>query len=352
MFKRWAAVVAAVAMVLTTAAQANGLADFYKGKQITLIVGYGAGGGYDLYARVLARYLGKYIPGHPDVVVQNMPGAGSMRAADYLYVSAPKDGTVIGSFGRDIPLIGILGGNPAVKYNALKYTWLGSPSSYANDAYLLWVRDDAPDKTIADAQRPGGPPLVLGGTGEGSTGNDITILVRDALKLNIKLVPGYPGSNAESLAVDRKELDGHFMGLSATYTERPNWLKPGSGMHVLLQFARKTRHPLFPNVPTAEELAKTPHALALIKLAEIPFTLSRPFVAPPGLPADRAKALEKAFLDVQKDPEYLAYAHKLKIDISPIGGAKVVALLKHVSEAPPDLLAYLRNLYNTRGKKH
>lgn len=255
MFKRWAVAVAAILSIAE--AHAAGPADFYHGKQITLVLGYGPGGGYDIYARVIAQYLGKYIPGNPTVVVQNMPGAGSIRAANYLYSGAPKDGTVIGSFGRDIPFIAVMGGNPAVQFDPAKFTWLGSPSTYANDAYLLWGRDGAVVKTVADAQRAGGPPLVVGVTAEGSTDNDVSILLRDTLGLNLKIVSGYPDSAAISVAMERNEVDAHFLGLSAAYTERPSWLKPGSGMHVILQFARKTRHRLFPDVPTADELAKT-----------------------------------------------------------------------------------------------
>jgi tripartite-type tricarboxylate transporter receptor subunit TctC len=345
MFKRRLAAFAAVAILSTAGTHAEGPGDFYKGKQVIIVVGYGPGGGYDIYSRMIAQYLGKYIPGNPSIVVQNMPGAGSLRAANYIFSSAPKDGTTIGTFGRDIPLVGVMGGNPAVQFDPRKFTWLGSPSSYANDAYLLWVRDDAAVKTVADAQRPGGPPLVVGGTGEGGTGNDVTILLRDVLGLNLKLVHGYPDSNAQSFAVEKKELDGHFLGLSSTYTERPSWLKPGSGMHVLLQFARRTRHPLFPDVPTAEELAKTERARALIELAELPYTLSRPFVAPPGLPADRATVLQSAFLEVQKDPQYVAAANKLQIDVSPIDGAGALALIERLGQTPPELLDYMRKLH-------
>jgi tripartite-type tricarboxylate transporter receptor subunit TctC len=344
MFKRLLGAIATAAILSGAAVHAEGPTDFYKGKQVILILGYGPGGGYDIYARVIAQYLGKYIPGNPSVVVQNMPGAASLRAANYLYAGAPKDGTVIGSFGRDIPLIGVMGGNSAVQFDPTKFTWLGSPSTYADDAYLLWARDAAPVKSIADAQRPGGPELVVGVTGEGSTDNDVTILLRDALGLNVKLVPGYPDSPAISIAMERNEVDAHFLGLSAAHAERPDWLKPGSGMHVILQFARKTRLPLFSDAPTADELAKTDRARALIALAELPYILSRPFVAPPGLPDDRAKALQKAFLDMQKDPQYLADTERLKIDVSPIGGEDSLALVQRLSQAPPELLDYMRKL--------
>ncbi|HWG04834.1 MAG TPA: hypothetical protein VG271_07455, partial [Beijerinckiaceae bacterium] len=146
------------------------------------------------------------------------------------------------------------------------------------------------------------------------------------------------------IAVERKEVDAHFLGLSAAHAERPDWLNPGSGMHVVLQFARKTRHPLFPDAPTADELAKTDRARALLGLAELPYTLSRPFVAPPGLPPERAKVLQKAFLDMQKDPQYLADTAQLKIDVSPIGGDDSLALVRRLSQAPPELLDYMRKL--------
>jgi tripartite-type tricarboxylate transporter receptor subunit TctC len=188
---------------------------------VSLIVGYGTGGGYDVYGRLIARYLGRHIPGQPNVVVQNMPGAGSLRAANHLYTTAPKDGSTIATFGRDMPLIGIIGHNSNLRFDARKFTWLGSSSSYANDAYMLFVRKDAAVTSIADARRPGGAPLILGATGEGSTGNDVPVLLRDALGLNIKLIAGYPDGNAIFIAVDRKELDGRLVGLSPRSRRAP-----------------------------------------------------------------------------------------------------------------------------------
>jgi tripartite-type tricarboxylate transporter receptor subunit TctC len=273
-----------------------------------------------------------------------MPGAGSLRAVNYLYNSAPRDGTAIAIFARDMPLLGIIGHNPNVRFDARKFTWLGSSSSYANDAYFLFARTDAQVKSIEDARRPGGPPLVLGGTAEGATGNDIATVVRDALGLNIKLIAGYPDSNALFLAVDRKELDGRFVGLSATSSSHPEWLTPSGGMQKLLQFARVTRHPQFPDVPTARELALNDKSRALIALAELPYRLSRPFAAPPGLPDDRVGALQKAFLDVHQDPQYLEDAAKLKVDVSPLGGADVLRAIEDIAEAPPELLEYMKKL--------
>jgi len=324
-------------------ARADDVADYYRGKQINLVVGYGPGGGYDIYGRLIARHLGRYVPGNPAVVVQNMPGAGSLRSVNYLANAAPKDGTIIATFARDMPLIGILG-NPNARFDASKFTWLGSSSSYGNDAYLLFTRTDAQVKSIADARGAGGPPLLLGGTGEGASGNDVSAVLRDALGLNLKLIAGYPDSNALFLAVDRKELDGRCVGLSAVQSSHAQWLQPGSGMQVLVQFARMTRHPDFPDVPTARELAKNEAARALIELAEIPYTLSRPFAAPPGVPQDRANALEAAFLAVHRDPQYLEEAGRLKIDVSPIGGDGVRRAIERIAGAPSGLLDYMKRL--------
>jgi tripartite-type tricarboxylate transporter receptor subunit TctC len=346
MTKTWRAVLGGLA-ALTLAisgAYADPVADFYRGKQVRLIVGYGPGGGYDVYARLLARHLGNYIPGKPTVVVQNMPGAGSLRAANHVYTTAPKDGTVIGMFARDMPLLAIVGNNPNVQFDARKFTWLGSSSSYGNDAYLLIVRTDATVKSIEEARRPGGPPLVLGSTAEGASGSDVPAVLRDALGLNIKMVLGYPDSNALFLAIDRKELEGRTTGYSSIQSSKPEWLRPNSGMKVFLQFGRATRHPDFPAVPTARELARDDKARALIELSELPFLLSRPFVAPPDLPPERAKALQAAFLAVHDDAQYREEAGKFKVDVSPVGSEEILRAIDRIAGAPQELRDYMRRI--------
>jgi tripartite-type tricarboxylate transporter receptor subunit TctC len=301
---------------------------------VQLVVGYGPGGGYDVYARLIARFFGKHMPGNPNIVVQNMPGAGSLVAANYIYNVAPKDGTVFGLFARNMPLLSVLGGNPAVKFDARKFTWLGSASSYEEDSYIMWVRKDAKVKSLAEIQKPGGPPLVLGGTAEGATGNDVPVILREALGLNIKQIIGYPDSNAIFLAIERKEVDGRTTDLSSVRTNQPGYLKPDSHITAFLQFGRATRHPDFTNVPTARELAKDDKARALIELTELPYVLSRPFVAPPGIPADRAAALQKAFMDTCNDPELLAEATRLGIGISAIDGKAALALIEKIEATP------------------
>src|SRR4029077_8619607 len=169
----------------------NAVEEFYRGRQINLIIGYGPGGGYDMVGRLLARHLGRYLPGHPTIVAQNLPGAGSLRAVNYLYSVAPRDGTTFGLFGSDMALIGLIGANSNIQFDPRKFTWLGSSSSFAGDAYVLMVRPGAHVKSIAAARRANGPPLVLAGTGEGARDADVPKILRDALALNIKQVLGY-----------------------------------------------------------------------------------------------------------------------------------------------------------------
>jgi hypothetical protein len=276
-------------------AAADPVADFYKGKRITLVVSYGTGGGYDVYGRMLARYMSKYIPGNPSIIVQNMPGAGSLRGANFLYNVAPKDGTTFGIFARNMPLLGLIKTVQNVQFDPTKFTWLGSSSSYAHDAYLLIVRRDSHVQSVEEARRQDKPPLVLGSTAEGTSSDAMAILLRDMLGLNIRVVTGYT------------------------------------------------------DVPIARELARNDQDRKLIEIVEVPYQLSRPFAAPPGVPPDRAKALQDAFLATHKDPEYLADAERMRIDVSPIGGPEVLKLINDIGRTPPDELKKVERLIESGG---
>src|SRR5262249_2091222 len=312
MLKRLAVVVLTTAAPAGSQLHAQTVEEFYRGKRITITVGYGPGGGYDIFARLLARHFGKYVPGNPQVIVQNMPGAGSLISANYIYSVATKDGTAFGLFARDMPLLGLMGHNPNVQFDPRKFTWLGSSSNFSDDAYVMIVRDDAPVMSIADMRRPDGPVLVLGGTADGATGGDVPRILQAALGLNMKLVLGYRDSAAVVLAMERAEVSGRTTDLSAIQSSRPDWLKPGGGYRLLVQYGRLTRHRNYPNVPTARELATTAASRALIEFTETPLlTMSRPFAAPPGVPEDRAKALQTAFLAAHRDRQYLEEAAKV-----------------------------------------
>ncbi len=325
--------------------QAQTPADFYRGRTVQLVLGYGPGGGYDAYARLVTQHIGKHIPGNPTVVLQHMPGAGSLRATNYLYATAPRDGLTIGGFARDMPFLGVLGHNVNVQFDPRKFTWLGSVASSADDAYLMFVRRDAAIKNIEDLRKKGGPPLVLGVTGEGGAGNDWTVLLRDLLGLNIKLVSGYPDSGGLFLAVERKEIDGRSLDYSALRSSRPAWMKPESGMYALLQFGRATRHADFPDTPVAGELARDENARRMIEVADISNTLARPFAAPPAIPQDRARALQGAFNAVVKDPDFLADAAKMRVDVSPLDGDEVLARVDRLANASPDVLDQFRKMH-------
>jgi tripartite-type tricarboxylate transporter receptor subunit TctC len=337
-------------VVVATGAHADEVAHFYKGRTIQVVVGYGPGGGNDVYARLLARHMGRHVPGSPSIVVQNMPGAGSLVAANHLANAAAKDGTVIGTFARNLPLAGVIGANPNIRFDPRKLAWLGSASSYRDDAYILWVRPDAKTRSIEAARKSGGEPMVLAGTSEGDTSYDVPVLLRQTLGLDIKLIGGYRDSNGMFQAIEAKEVDGRVADLSSVSSSRAHWLKPGA-MLTLLQFGRATRHKDFSAVPTARELATSAANRTLIEVMEAPFALTRPYAAPPGTPEARAKALQTAFMEVQKDPAYLAEAARLKLDVSPIGPAEVLTLLERISAAPEPLKAQVRQLVGGARKK-
>jgi tripartite-type tricarboxylate transporter receptor subunit TctC len=339
----------AVATLVSPQVRADDVADFYKGKRINLIVSYGTGGGYDVYARVLARHMSKHIPGNPNIIIQNMPGAGSLRGANYIYNVAPKDGTVFGTFARNMALIGHLKTNQNVQFEPAKFTWLGSSTTLANDAYILLVRRDAKVKSIDEARAAGGAPIILGSTAEGTSSDAMGILLREWLGFNVKVIPGYTDSGVLFLAIERGEVEGRTVGLSSVRANKPDWLKPGGLGRVLVAFGRATRHPDFPDAPTARELARNAEDRNLIEIIEIPYALSRPFAAPPDVPADRAKALQDAFLATHKDPAYLEEAEKIGIDVSPIGAQEVLGLIDRMAKTPADQLKRIEKLISEGG---
>lgn len=330
-------------MAGSIAARAD-VADFYRGKTVSIIVGYGPGGGYDLFARLLARFIGEHIPGKPGVTVQNMPGAASLRAVNYLATVAPKDGTVIAAFDRNIPLIAFVSGSPNVQYDPLKLTWLGTLSDSSEDAFVIWARRKQGINSIQDLQRPDGPSLTVGVTGSGATDNDVAILLKQVLGLHINIVPGYQDSNAIGLAVERGELDAQFIGYVAGKIAKPAWTNPAGDMKILLQFARTTRHPELPDVPTARELAPDETALQLIKMAELPYIVARPFAAPPDIPADRARALQDAFGETIRDPAFLAEAKRINIDMTPLDATATFTAVESLGKTSLELRTRLRDI--------
>jgi tripartite-type tricarboxylate transporter receptor subunit TctC len=329
---------------IASAAHAQSVEQFYKGRQVTMIVGTSPGGINDISARFVARYLGQYIPGHPSIVVENQPGAGGVTSANRLANTVPTDGSVIAKLERAVPLMAIQG-DPNVHFDPQKLTWLGSLSSYANDAYLMLVMATNPIKSVAELKRPG-KSLTLGGDNAASSNFIYATLAKDVLGLNIKVVGGYTGAAPMFLAMQRGEIDGQVISISSVRTgQRALWNE--HAFRALVQFGRKTRHPDFPDVPTAYELTSDPSARALLNFADLQFVISLPFAAPPEIPADRAKALQTAFMVMCKDPAVIAAGEKLGIEMSPIDGDTVRKAIADAAATPRAVIDRYNKLVGT-----
>ena len=330
----------AAAFMLLASAVAPALAQssveqFYKGRSVPILVGFAPGGVNDISARLVARHLPRFVPGAPNFVVQNQPSAGGLAVANNMYNAVPKDGSVIAGLDRGSPQLAIQG-EPEAKYDPLKFTWLGSISSYAEDAYLLLVSDRSRAKSVADLRD--GPAIKLGAVSAGSSNLVFAIVAKDILHLNIDIIRGYTGAAPMFLAMQSGELDGQVVGLSSTRAGQPDlWAR--KAVRPLVQFGRTTRLPELADVPTGRELAQSDDARALIAFAELPFFMALPFIAPPGIPADRAKALQDGFSKMVKDPEFIAEAVKLGLDVSPVGPDGLLDLLAKSAATPKDVIA-------------
>jgi tripartite-type tricarboxylate transporter receptor subunit TctC len=329
------------------AAHAQSVAQFYAGRQIKMIVGNAPGGINDISARFVARYLGKYIPGNPAIVVENQPGAGGIIAANRLANVFPSDGSVLAKLERAVPLLAIEG-DPNVHFDPLKLTWLGSLSSYAHDAYLMTIMATNPIKSVYELKQPG-KSITLGGDNAASSNLIFANVAKTILGLNIKLVRGYRGAAPMFLAMQRGEIDGQIVGYSSVRTGQHD-LWTHHAFRALMQFGRKTRHPDFADIPTAYELTKDPSAHALLDFADLQFSIALPFAAPPGVPADRAKALQTAFMEMCKDQAVLAAAEKLGIEMSPIDGDTIVKSIASAAATPRDVIARYNALVGPRRK--
>jgi tripartite-type tricarboxylate transporter receptor subunit TctC len=303
--------------------------EFYRGKTVNLVVGFSVGGGYDLYARHLARHLGKHIPGNPTVLPQNMPGAGSLKAANYIYTAAPKDGSAIGMFARATGINPLL--ESGATFDGTKFGWLGSVTDDVSTC-LTW--HTSPVKTWNDFLTK---PVTLGGQGISSDPDIFARLYKNVFGAPIKLVSGYPGTNEITLAMERGEVDG-LCGLSwsTIKTRHAQWLKDGK-IQIIVQSAFK-KVPDLGSVPLVMDLTQDKEKLQILKLLLAAQEMARPLAAPPGIPADRKAALVAAFDATMKDPEYLADAKKLDIDVNPVAGKAIDELLAELYATPKDVV--------------
>jgi tripartite-type tricarboxylate transporter receptor subunit TctC len=310
-------------------AGAQSVEEFYKGKSINLAIGFSAGGGYDLYARHLARHMGKYIPGNPTIVPQNMAGAGSLRAANFIYTAAPKDGTAFGTFARTTGINPLL--ESGATFDGTKFTWLGSVT---DDVSLCVTWHTTAVKTWDDFIKK---PSTLGGQGPSSEPDIFARLYKNVFDAPIKLVAGYPGTNEITLAMERGEVDG-LCGLSwsTIKTRHAKWLQEKK-INLLVQASFKKVPEIGP-VPLVMEQTKDREKLQILKLILAAQEMARPFAAPPGIPADRKAALVAAFDATMKDQEYLAEAQKLNIDVNPVSAKALDSLLAELYATPKDVV--------------
>jgi tripartite-type tricarboxylate transporter receptor subunit TctC len=327
----------ATATLSMQSAAAQSVETFYRGRTITLYVASAPGGINDLTARLVAKHFPNFLPGRPTVVVQNISGANGLALANRLAVNSEKDGSVIAILERGTPQLAVQG-DANVRFDPLKLTWLGSVSSYANDAYLLQVNASFPAKSVADLRKPGIAPARLGTTGAGATNLIFSIISRDVLGLNVQIVRGYAGAAAVFLAQQRSEVDGQINGVSALKAGQKALWEAGA-FRPLVAFSRTTRLPELPDVPTARELTQDPKALSLIAFAETPFFMALPIAAPPNLPTDRANALQTAFMQMCADAGFVADAEKLGLDVSPIDGSAVLKLISQMAATPKEVIA-------------
>jgi len=311
------------------AAQAQSVAEFYRGRTVTLTVGYSTGGGYDTYARILARHMPKHIPGNPTIVVQNAPGAGSMRAANTIYNVAPKDGSAFGMFGRGIALEPLIGTSPA-QFDATKFLWLGSGT---DEASVVVIRAEAGIKTWADMLSK---PFTVGGEGTGSDPDVYALMLKNVFGAKLKLVSGYPGTTEMALAVERGEVDGRASwSWSSLKLLKPDWIAQKKiMMPVQLNLAKS---PDLPDVPLIGDFATTERQRQILKLVVSRQTMGRPFMAPPGLPPDRAAALRAAFDATMQDPEFQAEAKARGQEVNPVSGAAIDRMLAELYATPKDV---------------
>jgi tripartite-type tricarboxylate transporter receptor subunit TctC len=322
---------AAIALLAgMTPVHAQSVEDFYKGKSITLAIGFTPGGGYDLYARHLARHMSKHIPGRPTIVPQNMAGAGSLRAANFIYSAAPKDGTAFGTFARTTGLNPLL--ESGATFDGTKFTWLGSVT---NDISLCVTWHTSKANTWENFLKH---PTTMGGQAPSSEPDIFANLYKNVFGAPVKLVPGYPGTNEITLAMERGEVDG-LCGLSwsTIQTRHLPWLKEKK-INLLVQAAFK-KDPNIGDVPLVMDLTKDIEKLQILKLMLAAQEMARPFAAPPDIPRDRAAALIAAFDATMKDPEYLADAKKLRIDVNPVSGGDIDKLLRELYATPKDVIA-------------
>ena len=310
-------------------------AAFYSRKTVSIIVGSGAGGGFDTTARLVARHIGRHIPGTPTVIVVNMPGGGGLVAANHLFNSAPKHGTAIGLF-HEAQVMNQLTDGEGVQFDLLKFNWLGS--SY-DDPNVCIVRSDASVTALPDVIRRA-EPIAIGGTGPGSNSHDAPQVLAKATGANLRTVAGYSTTNDVRLGIERGEVHGMCLGWESVRSTSAQWLED--------KFARvfvqngTARHRDLPDVPLALEFARDEESRLLLKLLDAPSSISKPFALPPDVDEDRVRVMRHALSATYRDPMFLAEAAAMRLDFQPKTAREIHQVLSEVLATPPDIAAKYR----------
>ncbi len=321
----------AVACLAAGPARGQSVAEFYRGKAVELYVGLSVGGGYDTHMRLVARHLGKHLPGNPTVVPLNMEGAGSLKLANWLYNVAPRDGTVLALVARGIPFEPLVGMTPRenIRFETTKFTWIGSATSEVS-VCAAWERAGIDHFTdLYDKQ------LIVGGVGAGVDAHDFPRLLAGVLGAKFRMVSGYPGGADVLFAMERGEVDGRCgWSWASLLSSNQAWLDEGK-IKIILQLSLAPHPDLTAmGVPWVMDLAQTDEDRQILRLMFARLAVGRPYIAPPDIPADRAEALRRAFDDTMKDSEFLADARRVRLEISPLTGEQAAALIRDIYSTP------------------
>jgi len=323
--------VAAVLVAAASGSRAQSVADFYKGKNVDLYIGYSVGGAYDLYARMIAKHIGRYIPGNPTVIPKNMEGAGSLRLANWLYNVAPKDGLAMGIIGRGTGFDPLLSTAKA-QFEGPKFTWIGSANNEVSICVAWRTSGITKFEDLLTKE------LVVGGMSSSADTDQFPKIVNGVLGTKMRVVTGYPGGNEVGLAMERGEVQGRCgWSWSSVKSTHQKWIDEKQ-FSILVQLALD-KHPDLPDVPLVIDLAKTSEQRQILRLIFARQVMGRPFLAPPGVPADRAAALRKAFMDTMTDKDFRADTEKAQMEINPVSGEKLTDLVAEIYATPKELTA-------------
>jgi tripartite-type tricarboxylate transporter receptor subunit TctC len=329
-----------IALLFLTAASAETVADFYRGKTIELAIAGAPAGGYDVAARTVANHFGRHIPGNPTVIVKNMPGAAGLVVTNYLYNVAKRDGTVIGMTTSNVPieprlkLLSPDGSN--IKFDLANFSWIGTP---LQEPQVTWVWHTAPAASVADLKTN---TILMGATTASADNAILPMLVDELIGTKMKVLTGYQGQNEINLATERGEVQGNNTGLSNLTVNKADWLRDGK-VRILLQFGNE-RLAQLPGVPTAIELASADADKAMLRFYGLKFTMARPLLIPPQVPAERTTALQAAFESTMQDPAYIEEARHIDLDTNWLGAKAIAERVRDIAATPQAVVDHLHEL--------